>query len=233
MAMCTIIPVDEGDVDEPRPQLFPGQRLSRAEFHRIYGVYHGHVKYELVDGTVYVEATRRRPHARFHALASALLCFYEIATPGVEALSNATTILDERNEVQPDLQLRILTEYGGRTTVTADQFLAGPPELIIEIADPNVVLDLRIKRFMYRAQGVKEYVVVDAEAAKLCWFMPSGEERQIDSDGVLKSVTFPGLWIDSQALFQEQIAHLQSTLNQGLQHPEHAAFVAKLQNNAQ
>jgi len=39
---------------------------------------------------------------------------------------------------------------------------------------------------------------------------------------------FPGLWLDSKALLAENMAKVLATLQEGLQSPEHARFVARL-----
>jgi Putative restriction endonuclease len=60
-----------------------------------------------------------------------LYCF---ATPGVQGGDNATVRLDLENEVQPDGLLRLEPELGGKSRVTEDHYLEGPPELVLEIA---------------------------------------------------------------------------------------------------
>ena len=46
--------------------------------------------------------------------------------------------------------------------------------------------------------------------------------------GIWKSKIFPGLWLNGQALLANESATILATLQQGLQSPEHAAFVKKL-----
>lgn len=231
--MATIVPPTEDSTADALPSLYDGQQLLQPEFHRLYEAIPGNQKFELIDGTVYTAAAYRRPHGRLGTLVAALLVAYEVATPGVEGLANATTILDEKNEPEPDYQLRILSEYGGRAVVTADQYILGAPELVIEISHSTLNLDLKKKSVIYKEQGVKEYWVVDVDAAQIHWFVWPEGEHAVDSDRVLRSVVFPGFWIDSQALFQENIVQLQTTLNQGLQQPEHASFVSHLKSLSQ
>jgi hypothetical protein len=47
-------------------------------------------------------------------------------------------------------------------------------------------------------------------------------------DGILRSVTFPGLWLDSAALIAESGLRLIATLREGIGSREHAEFVARL-----
>ena len=48
------------------------------------------------------------------------------------------------------------------------------------------------------------------------------------ADGIFRSVVFPGLWLDAAALLAGDRAKLLAVLQQGLQSPEHAAFVEEL-----
>ena len=58
---------------------------------------------------------------------------YETATPGVEAYDNATNILGEQSEPQPDACLLIAPTKGGQTR-SEDDYIVGAPELIVEVA---------------------------------------------------------------------------------------------------
>lgn len=178
-------------------------------------------------------AAYRGPHTRFSHHLGGLIWLYEQSTPGIRGYPGATTILDDENEPEPDLQLRILREFGGRGGLTKDQYVTGPPELVIEISHSTLHFDLTKKLTMYRDQGIKEYLVVCVDSEQIRWFVWPQGEQQIDSDGILKSVAFPGLWINSQALFAERIDELRATLSTGLHHRDHAAFVTALQHNAQ
>jgi hypothetical protein len=56
----------------------------------------------------------------------------------------------------------------------------------------------------------------------------SGQEVKIGDDGVLRSLTFPGFWIDLPALSGKDHKRFMTTLQQGLATPEHTAFVERL-----
>ena len=47
-------------------------------------------------------------------------------------------------------------------------------------------------------------------------------------DGTYRSEVFPGLWLDPEALFAEDLHGLVAALERGLVTPEHADFVARL-----
>ncbi len=68
---------------------------------------------------------------------------YKAATPGVGLADNATVRLDAENEPQPDALLRM--EIGGQSQITADDYLEGAPELIVEVAASSASYDLHEK----------------------------------------------------------------------------------------
>ena len=51
---------------------------------------------------------------------------YKAYTPGIDVLDNATAILDNANEPQPDAALRLRPEYGGQTQENADGYIIAP-----------------------------------------------------------------------------------------------------------
>lgn len=211
------------------PPLYVGDHLSQPEFHRRYEQYPEHIKFELVNGTVYMASPQRRPHGTYEVRLSTLLGLYEMETPGVEAVHNTTVILGDESEPQPDLLLRVLPEFGGATE-TEDEYVHGGPELIIEVAHSSVAIDLHQKKDDYERYGVAEYVVVCLEEHRVCWFdLAGGRARKIPADGILRSKQFPGLWIDTQALFRGDSKRLAQVLYEGLASPEHARFVRRLE----
>jgi len=50
------------------------------------------------------------------------------------------------------------------------------------------------------------------------------------ADGILRSVLFPGMWLDTAALIRGDIAAVFGLLQQGTQSPEHAAFADGLRS---
>jgi Uma2 family endonuclease len=138
-------------------------------------------------------------------------------------------LLGADSEPQPDLCARIFPERGGQSRTTEDDYLAGAPELIAEIAYSNRSIDLHAKRLDYARYGVREYLVVSLREQQLRWFdLPADEELQFDRDGVCRVKVFPGLWVHGEALFAKDYARLMATLQEGLATPEHAAFVTCL-----
>ena len=58
--------------------------------------------------------------------------------------------------------------------------------------------------------------------------LTADRELATDIDGVYRSGTFPGLWIDPTAVLARDTARATAILNAGLVTPEHAAFVEQL-----
>src|SRR5438105_12057700 len=127
-----------------------GDRLTQPEFHRRYEAHPGKEKFELIGGIVYMASPLRLAHSNYHEELSFALGLYRRATPGVELLIDATAILGEESEPQPDLALRILPQYGGRSRDTPEQYVEGPPELLTEIAHSTLAIDMHQKRIDYQ-----------------------------------------------------------------------------------
>ena len=212
------------------PPLVNGERMKQPEFHRRYKACAHDEKWELIGGIVYMASPLRLTHSDYDDEIGYLLGTYRRATPGTQVTHNATTILDDASEPQPDLGLRILPEYGGQSRTTEDDYFAGPPELVVEITQSRRDLALHAKRDDYQRAGVIEYVVVCMEEQEVHWFhFPSGKTIRPNRQGVSRSRVFPGLWLDVTALLRLDSARLMEVLQKGLADRAHAAFVKRLQ----
>jgi len=215
------------------PPLHAGDRLSRVEFERRYAAHPEIKKAELIEGVVYMPSPIRYPdHAAPHFQLNTWLGLYCFATPGVQGADNATVRLDLENEVQPDALLRLEPELGGKSRVTEDHYLEGPPELVLEIAASSVAYDLHVKLRAYQRSGVEEYIAVQMYERRLDWFrLREGvyQPLQPDASGLLCSEVFPGLCLEPTAFWAGDMARVLATLQNKLASPEHAAFVASLQ----
>ena len=216
-----------------RPPLHAGDRLSRFEFERRYEAHPEIKKAELIDGVVYMPSPARfTDHAEPHAQMMTWLGVYAAATPGVRGGDNATVRLDLETEVQPDGLLRLEPELGGRSRVTEDHYLEGPPELVLEIAASSASYDLHAKLRVYQRSGVEEYIAVQMYERRLDWFrLREGvyQPLQPDASGILGSEILPGLCLNPTAFWAGDMAQVLATLQEKLDSPEHVAFVASLQ----
>jgi Uma2 family endonuclease len=173
-----------------------GECLHSREFLRRYDRMPQVKKAELVEGIVYMGSPVSVYHGKPDAIIQAWLVTYASQHPGTEVLTNTTVILDAENTVQPDALLRRLPEHGGPTRVNEDGYLAGPPELIVEVAVSSTSIDLRDKRRAYCRNGVREYLVWVVAEGRVEWFILQDDEyvpQQPDAQGLLQSRVFPGL----------------------------------------
>jgi Uma2 family endonuclease len=210
-------------------ELQNGDRMTRAEFHRLYERLPEDFKAELIGGVVYVASPLKRKHATQHPALSTALFLYAGKTPGVETGDHCTIQLGDESEPQPDLYLRILPEFGGQSHTSEDDYVIGAPELVAEIAYSSRAIDFHTKKADYATHGVREYLVVSLKDRLVkCFDLPAAVELKPGLDGILRSRAFPGLWLDPQALLAKDAARLVAVLEQGFATPEHAAFATQL-----
>jgi Uma2 family endonuclease len=219
-------------VDSQIPPLEAGDHLNQATFHQRYKAMPAGFRAELIGGVVIVPSPLKPEHGEYHALVMMWLGTYWVATPGTRVRDNATAILGDTSEPQPDGALIIDPAYGGQTGYSEDGYATGPPELIVEVASSSEAIDLNAKRGDYEQAGVLEYGVVILRQRVIRWFrLQEGayQEVALPDNGIFKSDTFPGLWLAAEALLQLDGAAVMATLGQGLAMPEHEAFVQQLQ----
>lgn len=209
-----------------------GDRLSRPEFEQRYAADPHIHKAELIEGIVYVASPfRHEQHGKPHSRIITWLGVYQAMTPGT-GLSDAPTVrLDLENEPQPDAVMFVEADAGGQTRISSDGYLEGSPELIIEIAASSAAIDTGSKKQVYQRNGVLEYAIWQTYDNQLEWFvLRNGEYRLLppDSDGILRSPAFPGLWLAVEALLNNQMAQVLVVLQAGMQSTVHNAFVERL-----
>lgn len=198
-----------------------GMRMDRREFDRRYGVIcetRPEFRAELIRGVVHVTdpMSKNRPHGRWVYLIQQWLGMYERRTPTVIGRADATVALGEFSQPEPDAQLRTRAE----DEADAGDTVTGPPGLVVEVADSTRRVDLGVKRHDYEAEGVPEYLVVDLQRRQVRWFVRDEDDLFVDlapdADGLRKSRTFPGLWLDETALFAEDLAALDAAVAAGV-----------------
>src|SRR6185503_5863036 len=188
------------------PPLQNGDRLSRDEFERRYDAMPELKKAELIDGVVHLPSpVKHRQHGRPHARLMGWLFTYHTRTPGTDLGCDSSVRLGRRNEPQPDACLFILPDHSGTARISADDFLEGSPEFVAEVAASSASYDLHSKLAVYLRNGVREYLVWRVFDRKVDWFARKrGRYQPIPAGrtGILKSLVFPGLWLDPAAMVQ-------------------------------
>ncbi len=224
--------VEDVIVEERVPRLENGDRLTRDEFERRYEAMPNLKKAELIKGVVYMPSpVRHKRHSEPNFDVVGWLAVYRAATPGVSGGVNGTVRLDEENEPQPDAMLRLPAEFSGRSDVDEDDYVAGPPELIVEIAASSASYDLHDKKDVYGQLGVQEYIVMRAEDRAIDWFrLENGQYVKVepDDEGIIESRVFPGLRLATKALLAGDLARVLAELQKGLDSDEHKDFVQKM-----
>jgi hypothetical protein len=208
------------------PLLFvPGDRLSREEFIELWEKMPDLKFAELIDGVVYMPSPLSSEHGDRDHLAQRWIGRYEDHTPVCRASANSSWLMRD-SMPQPDLALRILTAFGGRTTVLGG-LNDGVPELIVEICGTSRVIDLGPKLSLYERAGVDEYVALLVSEQRVEWrILTAGSYRLLRSDeGVFRSRVFPGLWLDEAAFWHYDLQRLYAVLDKGLRSEEHATFL--------
>ena len=204
-----------------RPLLENGDRLFRPEFERRYQSMPEVKKAELIEGIVYMPSPARfKHHSLPHGMLATWLGNYQAYTRSVLVGDNATVRLDLDNEPQPDLLLLQLPEHGGQARFSEDDYVEGPPELVVEIVASSRAYDLHQKKDAYRRNGVREYLAWITEEARVVWWeLRDGAfvELAPDADGLLKSAVFPGLWLDAAALLRGDLRAVLDALRGGLE----------------
>jgi Uma2 family endonuclease len=212
-----------------------GDRLTRTEFERRYETLPKLRKAELIEGVVQMPSPVHVEHMEADLAVITWLGVYMAMTPGVRGGGDGSVRLDADNEVQPDALLRIDERCGGQSRVTGDGFIEGAPELVVEISGSTVSYDLHAKLNIYRRAGVREYVVWRVYDSVIDWFVLD-EGRYVaqtpDAQGCYRSQVFPGLVLLVPALLAGELAQVLGAVQQGVQTPEHMAFVKRLRDFA-
>ena len=209
-----------------------GERLDRATFHARYLDTPEDFHAELIGGVVYPRGRTTWMHSGGLSKLMYAVTTYDMKTPGVECLPRLTILLDDETEAEPDLCIRLEREVGGRSWVDEDDYLAGPPECLIEISDHDTErLDTVDKLSAYELGGIGEYIIFLVREKRVLWYVREDGrfvERSVPPDGVVCPCSFPGLRLDTDAVFDRNIRRAHEVAEAGLGTPEHTAFVAKL-----
>ena len=210
-------------------ELKEGAKLTRDEFMRLWEM-NPRVKFaELIGGVVDMPSPLSVDHGDMDGSVGYWLSHYKAATPGCACGHNTTTYLLE-DVPQPDINLRILPEYRGKSWIDG-KYLAGAPELLAEICLSSASYDLHQKFDLYEAAGVQEYLAVLLNEKEIRWHvLENGKYQRLqpDADGIWQSRVFPGLWLDGAALLVNDTRRVFDCLLEGISSPAHQAFARQL-----
>jgi hypothetical protein len=217
------------DTEQAVPPLLNGDKLTRDEFFRRWELHPEIKNAELIGGIVYMASPVSVEHGNTESDVGAWLSHYRIYTPGTDSGNNTTACFQE-DSPQPDINLRILPEYGGKSWVEDDK-LFGSPETLVEVCRSSASYDLHVKFDLYEEAKVQEYVAVLLYEQEIRWHvLVRGKYKLLesDADGIWRSRVFPGLWLDGAALLKRDMIAVLAVLQKGLESREHKAFVKEL-----
>jgi hypothetical protein len=207
----------------------PGDRISREEFLDRWERMPDLKFAELIDGVVCMPSPVSPQHARLGGLMHTLLGVYAAFAGVCEMLPHATWLMLE-SAPQPDVALRLLPQFGGRTDASG-KLCTGAPELIAEAVLSSRSYDLGPKLALYQRAGVAEYVAALIEEQRIEWRVLEGGHytvRPPTAAGIHQSLVFPGLWLDEPAFWAADSRQLLSVLDQGLASDECSNFLARV-----
>src|SRR5205807_1079811 len=115
-------------VERRVPPLAAGDKLTREEFLRRWAAHPEIKNAELLGGMVFMSSPVSVEHGDMDGDLGTWLGTYKAGTPGAACGHNTTSFI-LADTPQPDLNLRILPEFGG-TSWVEDKYLHGVPELL-------------------------------------------------------------------------------------------------------
>ena len=216
-------------IEQRVPPLRAGDELAREEFLRRWEADPTIKLAELIGGIVYMPSPVSVDHGGKDSDVGGWLSVYHAFTPGTASERNTTSFMLD-DTPQPDLNLRLLPEYGGASWVE-DGYLHGVPELLAEVCATSASYDLNQKYRLYQSAGVPEYLALVIFEQEIRWHVLVDGHYELlppDADGLWRSRVFPGLWLDGHALLSGNLRQVLDRLQEGLRSPEHEHFVAEL-----
>jgi Uma2 family endonuclease len=160
----------------------------------------GH-RYELIYGEIVMSPSPKTKHQRAVVqLAEAFNRYVREHRLGEVFVAPFDVKLSPHSVVQPDL-LYVKRE---RSRIVTEDFVDGPPDLIIEVLSAsNRMQDLVKKAALYAEHGVPEYWIVDPESEQIgvnVW--EDGQYVPVTfEDAIARSVTLPGLEVSPSEIF--------------------------------
>ncbi len=133
-------------------------------------------RWELIDGELNMSPSPKRAHQRNQVKLGTRMSFFAEEKDLGEVYFDFDVALSDTDTVRPDLlfvskeRLHIITEDNVR----------GAPDLVVEIRSPSTARqDWTVKRELYARHGVKEYWLVDPEAATVAVLLLDGKVERV------------------------------------------------------
>lgn len=196
------------------PLLITGMKMSREEFIATWDNEPNLKCAELIDGTVFVSSPVSLDHGLYEILMAAWLEAYSSKVPGWMCATNITWYIQD-SAPQPDVSL-FRSDVG---TEVRGKYPVGVPAVAVEVCTSSRDYDFGPKKALYQRAGVEEYITVETFSKAITWRTlvdGSYQNLPVDSDGIIRSRTLPGLWLDVAALWRHQGDALRECVRRGL-----------------
>ena len=147
-------------------------------------------RYELFDGELQVTAAPNIAHQTASINLSSLLHNYVRANHlGLVLSAPCDVHFTETSVVEPDL----LFVSAERSEIILPQYIAGAPDLVVEILSPSTALaDRQVKRQLYARYGVAFYWLLDVERQEfLAYSLADGLYREVARGKETETVSAP------------------------------------------
>ncbi|MBZ5562678.1 MAG: Uma2 family endonuclease [Acidobacteriia bacterium] len=163
-----------------------------------------HNRYEIVDGELFVTPAPIPLHQRIVMNLGAHLWNHvrahhlgEVFVAPLDVVFTSGTVLE------PD----IIFVSRARLQIIGEKYLAGPPDLVVEVLSKSSSrLDRDIKPKQYARYGVPEFWLIDPEAKTVEIFRLQGEEyelaQRLEFGDTIASPLFPGLNLPVSSLWE-------------------------------
>ncbi|HMB91435.1 MAG TPA: Uma2 family endonuclease [Rhodothermales bacterium] len=159
--------------------------------------------YQLIGGELIMAPAPTPYHQRILTrLLFNLMQFVEEQGLGEVIPAPIDVFLSEEDTPQPDL-IYIASD---RLGIIGEKKIEGAPDLIMEILSPSTAYyDLKDKKRLYEAHGVKEYWIIDPKAKEIEVYKNKGQHFQLTSrevgEGMIPSSLLNGFTVDLSAIF--------------------------------
>jgi len=189
---------------EPLPAREPPREgVTAEEFCELVGE---DQKANLIGGVIYMDSPASFTHEQLFGFLYVLLrTFVNRRQLGFVLGSRTAVRLSDYDAPEPD----ILFVAADRAEIIHENFIAGAPDLAVEIVSPSSRdLDLGPKRDLYRKAGVREYWLVDPYRQRI-QFLANRRNRwralPVGKKNVLRSEVLPGFWLRTDWLFTDPL----------------------------
>ena len=133
-------------------------------------------RWELIDGELIMSPSPKEAHQRTQIrVGSRMFTFTEDRDLG-QVYVEFDVVLSDTDTVRPD----VIFVSRERSHIITEDNVQGAPDLVVEIRSPSTARqDWTTKRDLYERHGVKEYWLVDPEAATVAVLLLDGGELKV------------------------------------------------------